>query len=211
MTRLSIYLLSLLLACSACSKSNDESSPPLTSAPVEPATSAPTEAVAVEAPQASAPASAPEAAPEEPGNEEVGASTAEGAALELVRSIVKQKVDKARSILFPMEICSIAPENEQAKCREIVQLMHDRLAGFSKSAPGSFNPGSVVNLKHRGPPGVSRFLVQPVGNPGGRGPQVVVAKFKGRYFGSYPPDNRFPIQTLPTAETPTADDLKSDE
>ncbi len=209
MMRLSISLLSLLLACSACSK--EESTAPLTSAPVEPVSSTPTEAAPVTPAPAPAPEATPEAPPEESGNEEVGASTAEGAALELVRSIVKHKVEKARSILFPMEICSIAPENEQAKCREIVQLMHDRLAGFSKSAPSSFNPGSVVNLKHRGPPGVSRFLVQPVGNPGGRGPQVVVAKFKGRYFGSYPPDNRFPIQTLPTAETPTADDLKSDE
>jgi len=138
-----------------------------------------------------------------------GAVTAEEAALELVRSIVSKKVERARGLLFPLGICTIAPENEQAKCREIVQLMHDRLPGFAKSAPSSFNPGTVVNLKHRGPPGVTRYLVQPVGNPGGRGPQVVVAKFSGRYYGSYPPDNRFPIQTLPTAETPTADDLKS--
>jgi hypothetical protein len=140
-----------------------------------------------------------------------GAGSADEAALELVRAIIKQKVEKARSLLYPLALCSIAPKNEQAKCREITQLMHERLEGFSKSAPGSFNPGSVVNLKHRGPEGVTRFLVQPVGNPSGRGPQVVVAEYKGRFYGSYPPDNRFPIQTLPTANTPTADDLKAPE
>jgi hypothetical protein len=131
--------------------------------------------------------------------------------LELVRSIVKRKVEKARSLLLPLRACTLTPENEQAKCREIVNLMNERLEGFTRSAPSAFNPGSVVDLKHRGPPGVSRYLVQPVGNPSGRGPQVVVVKYEGRFYGSYPPDDRFPIQTLPTADTPTADDLKEAE
>ena len=212
MTRISICFLSISLVLFSCSKS-DESPAPLTPTPSEPsAVPAPAPAPApAETTPAATPTPPPAASTADSGDPEVGASTAEGAALDLVRSIVKGKVEKARGILFPMELCSIAPENAQATCREIVKLMHDRLEGFTKSAPKTFNPGSVVNLKHRGPPGVSRFLVQPVGNPGGRGPQVVVAKFKGRFFGSYPPDNRFPIQTLPTAETPTADDLKETE
>jgi len=216
MVRFSILLVSTLFVLGACSKEEASSEPAgLVSTPSsnvkEPA------AKAGESPKEKSPEATPAVeepkAPSTPVKVDLtkGAGSAEEAALELVRSITKGKVDKARSLLYPVALCSIVPENEQGKCREVTQLMHDRLEGFSKSAPGSFNPGSAVNLKHSGPAGVTRFLVQPVGNPSGRGSQVVVAEYKGRFYGSYPPDNRFPIQTLPTAETPTADDLKAPE